>query len=1082
MLQTQVESANWFRSISLDERIKSLKNSPPVNTQSQYREITAYAQHRLKRWLTEGLADSHDETLDQFLESVGISRATFLELLDQQAIPDVLSKAIPLWVQELQAAYEQPEARRFESEPLPEIPPDQEVYVFSIILQPLVYFYAQRIRSAVQNLQIAYPQIPLDVDSVVNLLIQNDQHFLNDLLYRTLILELNVARMQGVLEGDTKSERFKSFLKRLRQADQVMALFKEYPVLARQITLYLQQWATASIEFLARLCRDWVDIARHFNHGADLGSIRGIHMNQGDRHHGGRAVIIVAFSSGLKLVYKPRSIAADAHFQELLTWLNQRGASPDFRTIAILPRETYGWIEFITPASCTSSEQVQRFYQRQGAYLALLYVLDATDFHHENLLAAGEYPILIDLEALFHPSFEKLGIRGIQEIAQRAFGESVLRIGLLPQPISTELAINQQQGSGLGSINGQLTAHGFPTWENSGTDEMRIVRKRIEVGADDANLPKLADASMDVLNYQESILSGFTHLYRLLEQHKKDLLAENSPIARFASDSMRVILRGTQLYGRLLQESHHPDFLRDCLDRDRLFSRLWRKAMEDPRYTSVAAAEIYDLHQNDVPLFTTRPNSRHIWTSTGQQIPVFFAESSMDRVHRRLTQLGDKDFGLQKWLIKTSLMAFVKSAQSPSPTALELQSGERYHAAQFVEAARLIGDQLEILAMIHEESAMWFNVNFSDGYLAGVESTGFSFYEGLCGICFYLAYLGHTTQEDRYTRLAKQALNTIRQQTTASQNYIKSVGAYSGWGGVIYMLVHLAALWKDPSLISEAEMMVTRLPDLITQDNGFDLISGTAGCLAALLMLYHAHPTAQTLKVAALCGDHLLSHARTLETGIGWQTISGQEDCLTGFSHGTAGIAWALLQLADVTGEVKFKTTALEAIRYERSQFLPEQRNWRNLLNPQKRSAEEILPAMVQWCHGAPGIGLARLSMLDDAYAHQEIRIAIETTLAQGFGHGQCLCHGDLGNLDLILQAAQKLNDPQLMQQAYTLGSSILESITHSGCYCGVPMGIEVPGLMTGIAGIGYGLLRLADPEHIPSVLTLDSPVASPAH
>ncbi|MFL6196078.1 MAG: hypothetical protein ACJ75H_18005 [Thermoanaerobaculia bacterium] len=33
-----------------------------------------------------------------------------------------------------------------------------------------------------------------------------------------------------------------------------------------------------------------------------------------------------------------------------------------------------------------------------------------------------------------------------------------------------------------------------------------------------------------------------------------------------------------------------------------------------------------------------------------------------------------------------------------------------------------------------------------------------------------------------------------------------------------------------------------------------------------------------------------------------------------------------------------------------------------------------------------------------------------------------------------------------------------------------------MPGLLTGLAGIGYGLLRAADPEHVPSVLLLDLP------
>ena len=61
---------------------------------------------------------------------------------------------------------------------------------------------------------------------------------------------------------------------------------------------------------------------------------------------------------------------------------------------------------------------------------------------------------------------------------------------------------------------------------------------------------------------------------------------------------------------------------------------------------------------------------------------------------------------------------------------------------------------------------------------------------------------------------------------------------------------------------------------------------------------------------------------------------------------------------------------------------------------------------MTAWCHGAPGIGLGRLASLPclgELEMRQEIAVALETTRAQGFGYNHSLCHGDLGNLDLLL-------------------------------------------------------------------------------
>src|SRR5262249_35924327 len=97
-------------------------------------------------------------------------------------------------------------------------------------------------------------------------------------------------------------------------------------------------------------------------------------------------------------------------------------------------------------------------------------------------------------------------------------------------------------------------------------------------------------------------------------------------------------------------------------------------------------------------------------------------------------------------------------------------------------------------------------------------------------------------------------------------------------------------------------------------------------------------------------------------------------------------------------------------------------------------------------------------------------------TLAQGFGHNHSLCHGDLGNLELLLQASETLAEPRWRAEVNRLAAFILEGIGREGWRCGTPLQIESPGLMTGLAGIGYGLLRLAEPAPVPSVLVLAPP------
>jgi lantibiotic modifying enzyme len=86
-----------------------------------------------------------------------------------------------------------------------------------------------------------------------------------------------------------------------------------------------------------------------------------------------------------------------------------------------------------------------------------------------------------------------------------------------------------------------------------------------------------------------------------------------------------------------------------------------------------------------------------------------------------------------------------------------------------------------------------------------------------------------------------------------------------------------------------------------------------------LLSLYHYQPSNKILNAARQCADHLLERAETMPHGIAWKMRNFENKTLGGFAHGTTGIAWALLELASVSGEAKYRTAALQAIEYDRS-------------------------------------------------------------------------------------------------------------------------------------------------------------------
>ena len=937
-------------------------------------------------------------------------------------------------------------------------------------IAPLIDAARERVRLGARHLAACYVDFPFDPETIEELLAVNLAEPLLAMMTRVMVLELHVARLEGLLSGDTPQQRFASFLARLRQPEIAEKLFAEYPVMVDQITCRLERWAVFSLEFLRHLCDDWSSL-RDLMPVNDPGLLVEVKTGAGDTHRNGRSVIIATFTSGARIVYKPRSLAVDYHFQQLLEWLNACGTQPQFRVLGVLNCGDHGWTEFIETAPCTTRNQVTWFYRRQGAYLAILYGLHASDFHCENLIAAGEHPVLIDLEALFHPSLETGSDAGVSGDSTLEY--SALRVGLLPMRIWADEDQPGVDMSGLGSAAGQMSPRGILQWESADTDEMRVVRKRMPM-PESENRPSLNGERVNAIDFVDAVAEGFLSTYRALLDRRIDLL---NVLDRFSRDEVRVIARGTSSYGALLHESFHPDVLRDQRDRVAMFDRLRDISSGSTALMKLIEAEQRDLLGGDIPFFTTMPGSRHLWTSDKDRMEEFFDEPALARVKRHLLQLNHDDLERQSWIVRAS-MATLDSQTDKYTSRQTLRSPlapSGVTSDQLIFAASEIGDRLAGLAFTAGTGAAWLGLMPAGETEWNVAPLGIDFYDGLPGVAVFLARLGEVTGDGRYSNLARSAVQSLRRQVEQAQRF-RLVGGFNGWGGVIYSLAHLSSIWEASSLLDEAEALLPLLPELIRNDTRLDVIAGVAGCALALRSLYQCRPSAAITDLARACGERLLGTAQATQAGKGWICGSNAVCPLTGFAHGNAGIAYALVEISDMTGDQLFAEYAKTAFDYERSIFSPVHGNWPDL----RSNAPEGFAAA--WCHGAPGIGLSRLCALryqHDSALQAEIDIALSTTAARGFGSNHTLCHGDLGNAEILLYAWQILNEPRWRAEANRALAAVIHESRHGGWICGNPRAIESPGMMTGLAGMGYALLRFADPGAVPSILALEPPVLS---
>jgi type 2 lantibiotic biosynthesis protein LanM len=957
--------------------------------------------------------------------------------------------------------------------------------LFLELIQPLVAKALDRLRDGVGKLALSERGTP---EGFVRLCHAHLPSRLLEVLARTMTLELNVARVQGLLQGETSEERFASYIARLQQPVVRLEFFREYPVLGRLVMRALDDWVASSLELLQRWCSDFPTIRDALSPEADPGQLVSIDADFGDRHRGGRTVCILECSSGFKVVYKPKSMAVDSKYQQLLGWVNDHDFSAPYRQLKILDRGNYGWVEFVSPQTCSSREEVARYYERTGGHLALVYALAATDFHYENVLAVGEHPFLIDLEALFHSVGLESAHAQTGQAAERSFIESVLDSGLLPIPSWSGNEAGAADLSALGAETGRRLPGRAPSWKGKGTDEMQFVREA-QVLESNSHCPSINGTAASPLDYFDEMERGFRQVYQLLENHRDEFLARGGMIESFADDEVRVVLRSSSQYGELLVEGTHPDVLRDALDRDRLFDRLWMDVQDRPLLARLIPLEIEDLWRGDIPLLTTRPRSRDLWASADRCIPGVLKESGLERVQQRFAQLDAEDLKRQLWFLRASLSTLASARRPVAQSRSEEFAGPEvaFDRAQFLAASCAVGDRLLETALQGSREVSWIGLNLVHQKQWVLAPLGLDLYDGLPGIALFLAYLGSASGKSQYTAIARAALETVMRRVNSRQRgkSLGEIGVFVGWGGLIYLLAHLGMLWDEPALLNEAGELAELLPERIGKDKNLDIISGAAGSIMALLCLQSCQPRDRLVEIATQCGEHLLSCAAQMPHGLGWVPAFDSQAPLTGFSHGAAGISWALLELAERTCQERFRSAARGGIEYERSLFRPDTGNWPDLREPEasaNSTGEKALPPMVAWCHGAPGIGLARLlcrRLQPDLKIDEEIEVALCTTVTKGFGHGHCLCHGDLGNLELLTEAGIAWPDASWARESNRLAASILQTINRDGWRCANPLAVQSPGLMTGLAGIGYGLLRCAEPLTVPSVLCLAPPAKS---
>jgi len=873
--------------------------------------------------------------------------------------------------------------------------------------------------------------------------------------------------------GPAGTAQFDAFLEHLREGG-LARLFAAKPVLLRLLVVTTRQWIDSTQEFLARLASDVADVRATLLGRSDPSPVVSVRGGLSDMHNLGRSVLLVQFQDGRRVLYKPKDVRPDTVWHELVAWLNALGAPVALRSAGALARAGYGWTEFVEHTPCPDRAGVARFYERAGAWLALFHVFAAADMHLENVIAAGDQPVPIDLEMILQAG-DRAGDDGVPERAaleqaRQRIAESVTAVGLLPAYArSPDNAV-----VGLGGLNESRKRITEPGWEHPNTDSMRPVLHETVLQSL-PNIPSVDGAPVPLVEFTGALRAGFDRYGRFLADHRERLIAHGW-FDRLAGLPIRRLLKPTRFYLLLLERlrdhrtmgdgaawSANLEFMARLVDWDRPEDRLW----------PLFRAERDALADLNVPYFLTTSDGVDVADRAGI-VAHDREETGLARALSRLRRFDRAEVDWQSRILDVSISALPGAPRDEARRPAVVVT----HEPSLLAGAQDAADRIAAAAIRSGPGAAWIGLDWlGDSDASQLVPLGFDLYNGAPGIALFLAAHARVTDDHAAADLARAGLAPVRSHL-AGANAARfarglGLGGASGLGSVVYALSAIGGLLGDHDLTRDA-LRAARLftDELIESDQVYDVIGGSAGGILGLLEAHRSTGDSDVLARATRCGEHLLrARGRDGRDAGMWPALGTGVRPLTGMSHGAAGFAYALGALHRATGREDFAAAARDCLEFEDRWYSADRGNW-----PDLRREDPAWPC--QWCYGAGGIGLARIAMARRGHADSttldaDIARAVRCVERAWPSPLDTLCCGSLGNIECLDEAGRFLGSPRLREEARRRAGCLLAEAQATGDYrWGGGGGKQFNlGLFRGLAGVGYTMLRRLSPD-LPSVLT----------
>ncbi len=693
---------------------------------------------------------------------------------------------------------------------------------------------------------------------------------------RTLILELNHAEKRGVLQGRTEEERFEYFSINVLTQNNLDAFYKKYPGLQSLWQEQVKLICSNVLILLERIASDFHDIICDLGGDCSALKVRKI-APIGDYHRGLQCAARIDYQTDTgfsgRVYYKPRNLNIDQGYAQFIDWWNGR-SSIIHKAPRVINKGDYGWIEAINHLEC-AADNIHDYYRRYGSLLAFASVFGTTDLHMENVIAHGDFPVIVDLETLFSctPDMKKDNPSYYHSYSSLLLPTHAVEDQVETSPLSAspetktdlETMINpQRRTSSL-----RMEAAVFVTGKNE-----------IEV--------KINGKLIDFRDYKEDIIRGCEDSLKLISQNKEEFLKIISSI--FQTVRVRILFRATVEYIKILYNMGHPISLHgNSMHKDA------NVLCGDYYDESILSSEITQLLNGDVPYFEIDFGGNRIIDGNGDLLDIPIHHSPLRKFEHQLARNSVDVVKLITDDIEHAFCAFNVRVGANTNSASTASSPKFAPCAEadiawFNEYANYAMDTVKEKSCRHDQIIYWRQINAMEDKAIRAGISEISLYDGLAGIALAYYIIGRRLERADFRAFATQIAQQISQQLALIPH--ATLGAYTGTAGTLWTLCEISQ--NNPIRVLktvEAELAKLTYALVATDYQNYfqmDIISGVAGTVMMLIRLhsqFKEFPLADAIqRVAGLAYRVLKANANSLM----------RDNTLIGYAHGTAGVSAAL--------------------------------------------------------------------------------------------------------------------------------------------------------------------------------------------